>query len=269
MTTTFSFPRLIQLIRKHWVENSKLYFFSSIALLGLLALVFTFWIATSGKRYQEDTAYLMFIGGIYIAGAVFASMSFNVLGDKPKATYWLSFPASHLEKLITVVFYSTVVFTVIYCACFFVVKSAADLYIENMVQRFPSRYSYKQVDFGGGFGEMFRISMYGFFAVQAFYLLGSVYFSRYSFVITTIFGALIIFLFVYYLSQIIFDSFSDQYMWQGVRMIEIDEDNPLANSYKSYELSPAVRGLLGFAVKFIWVPVFWVVTWFRLKEKQV
>lgn len=269
MTTTFSFPRLLQLIRKHWVENSRLYFFSTLALLGLLGLVFTFWIATDGTHFSEDAAYIIFIVGIYIAGAVFASMSFNMLGDKPKATYWLSFPASHIEKLITVIFYSTVVFTVIYCACFFLVKTAADFYISDLVYRFPSKYTYKPVEFKGGFGEVFSISMYGFFAVQAFYLLGSVYFSRYSFVITTIVGALIIFLFVYYMSELFSHPFGSGYMWQGTSVVAMGDNNPMTTSFKSYELSPFVKGLLEFSVKYIWAPVFWVVAWFRLKEKQV
>lgn len=269
MTTTFSFPRLVQLIRKHWVENSRLYFFSTLALLGLLGLVFTFWSTTGGSHYREESAYMIFIGGIYIAGSVFASMSFNMLGDKPRATYWLSFPASHLEKLITVIFYSTIVFTLIFCACFFVVKTTADFYITDLVSRFPSAYSYKRVDFGGGFGDMFAISMYLFFAVQAFYLLGSVYFSRYSFVITTIIGAVLIFLFTYYISKLYPASFGNDYAWQGTRLIAHENNNPAVTSFKSYELPAVLNKMLEFAVKYIWVPVFWVVAWFRLKEKQV
>lgn len=268
MTTTFSFPRLLQLIRKQWFENARLYLFSSLALLGLLGVVFTFWITTSGTHFTEDTPYLIFIFGIFISGGVFASMAFNMLGEKPKATYWLSFPASHLEKLITVIFYSTIVFFLIFCACFFVVKSAADLYINNLVLSDPSRYSYKLIKFSGSFGEVFAGAMYGFFAVQAFYLMGSIYFPRYSFVITTFIGALIIFLFVYYISKLNWDG---NFMWEGTRvisMVPVNED-PLSITYRSYELSPFVSNVLKFSVKYIWAPVFWVVAWFRLKEKQV
>lgn len=270
MTTTFSFSRLIQLIRKHWFENSRLYFFSALALLGLMGLVFTFWVLTDGNNFHEDIAYLIFIGGIFITGAVFASMSFNMLGEKPKGTYWLSFPASHLEKLITVIFYTTIVFTLIYCACFFLVKTAADFYINDLVYRFPSKYTYRQSDFSGGFGELMFNTMCGFFAVQAFYIMGSVYFSKYSFVITTIIGALLIFLFVYYISELYSgNSFGSNLAWQGSRIVAIDTDNLMASTYKSYELSPFLKNLLEYSTRFIWAPVFWVVAWFRLKEKQI
>lgn len=270
MTTTFSFSRLIQLIRKHWFENSRLYFFSALALLGLMGVVFTLWVLMDGNTFDEDIAYMIFTGGIFITGAVFASMSFGMLGEKPKGTYWLSFPASHLEKLITVIFYTTIVFTLIYCTCFFLVKTAADFYINDLVYRHPSKYVYRQSDFSGGLGQLMFNIMCGFFAVQAFYIMGSVYFSRYSFVITTIIGALIVFFFVYYMSELFSGgAFGSNHIWQGLRVVVIDDDNPLAMTYKSYELSPFSKNMLEYATRFIWAPVFWVVAWFRLKEKQI
>ena len=96
MTTTFSFSRLLQLIRKQWIENSRLYLFSVLALLGMLGLIMLFWVIADGKQYSEDSLYIIFVFGLFVAGAVFASMSFSMLGNKEKGTYWLAFPASHL-----------------------------------------------------------------------------------------------------------------------------------------------------------------------------
>ena len=137
MTTTFSFSRLLQLIRKQWFENSRLYIFSILALLGILGLVMIFWVITDGPHYSEDSLYIIFLFGLFIAGSVFASMSFSMLGNKERGTYWLAFPASHLEKLICMIFYNVVVFTVVYCACFFLLKSMAVTYVNSFVAGNP------------------------------------------------------------------------------------------------------------------------------------
>ena len=137
MTTTFNFSRLLQLIRKQWIENSRLYLYSVLALLGMLGLIMIFWVITDGKNYSEDSLYIIFLFGLFIAGAVFASMSFSMLGNKEKGTYWLSFPASHLEKLLCMIFYNVIVFTVVYCVCFFLVKSVAVAYVNSLVAEIP------------------------------------------------------------------------------------------------------------------------------------
>ncbi|MGZ8557820.1 MAG: hypothetical protein ACXWWC_05790 [Chitinophagaceae bacterium] len=267
MTTTFSFSRLLQLIRKQWFENSRLYLFSTLALLGMLGLIIIFWTISDGTNYSEDSLYIIFLLGLFIAGAVFASMSFSMLGNKEKGTYWLAFPASHLEKLICMIFYNVVVFTVVYCACFFLVKSIAVTYINSLVAADPAAYSFRRSvwDSNRSFLGILPHFIYGFFAVQAFYLLGSVYFPRYSFVLTTMVGSALIFVFVYYsveLLQGVFHGFS----WNGDHLRKYEGD---FNTYQRYELSPVLTNLLSFGVKYILAPVFWVAAWFRLKEKQI
>jgi hypothetical protein len=109
MSSTFSISRLGKLIVKQLFENSRLYIFSVLALFGLLSLVFAFWISATGPHFYEVGAYIIFLFGLFITGSVFASMSFNMLGSKDKGIYWLGIPATHLEKLICTIFYSTIV----------------------------------------------------------------------------------------------------------------------------------------------------------------
>jgi hypothetical protein len=268
MITTFSFPRLLQLIRKQWFENSRLYLFSTLALLGMLGLGMFFWIIADGKSYSEDSLYVIFVFGLFIAGAVFASMAFSMLGNKEKGTYWLAFPASHLEKLICMIFYNVVVFTVVYCACFFFLKSMAVAYVNSLVAGDPQAYSFRRSvwDSNRSFLGILPYFIYCFFAVQAFYMLGSVYFPRFSFVITTIVGSALIFVFVYYSMELLKGSFNEGYSWNGDHLRKYEGD---FSTYQRYELSPVLTNLLSFGVKYIWAPVFWVVAWFRLKEKQI
>ena len=89
MTNNFSFRRLGLLIKKRATENFKLYILSATALLLLLSLVFIFQYYMSFPHYEEETNYAIFIFGLIIAGAVFASFSFQQLGTKETATYFL------------------------------------------------------------------------------------------------------------------------------------------------------------------------------------
>jgi hypothetical protein len=267
MTTTFSFPRLLQLIRKQWIENARLYLFSVLALLGLLGLIIIFWIISGGRNYNEDALYIIFVFGLFISGAVFASMSFSPLGNKEKGTYWLSFPASHLEKLVTMIFYNVIVFTAAYCLCFFLVKSLAVAYVNGLVAENPSTYSLRRSEWGSthSFLQVVPYFLYAFFAVQAFYLLGSAYFSRYSFVVTTIAGSVLIFLFFWYSAELI-QSGLHSYSFNGATVRKYTDDY---NAYHEYKLSSVITTSLEIFAKFIWAPVFWVVAWFRLKEKEI
>ncbi|MCH5600361.1 hypothetical protein [Niabella ginsengisoli] len=119
MTANFSFSRLGKLIVKQWVENRRLYLMSTLALLGLLGIVFLIWVATNGRRYDEDSLLITGMFGLFITGAVFASTTFSMLGSKDKGIYWISFPASHAEKLLANLFFNVIVFTLVYVCCFF------------------------------------------------------------------------------------------------------------------------------------------------------
>lgn len=266
MSRNLNFTRLIQLVKRQWQENSRLYMYSVLALVFMEALIFWLWIANGGPEYHGEVPYLIFIAGIYICGFIFASFSFNQLSDKTKATYWLSVPASHLEKLICVIFYSTIVFAIVFCTTFFLVQSVAVAYVKDMVAADPTIH-FTEVDLGkGGFGEVFWAFMYGFVAIQAFYLLGSVYFSRYAFILTTVVGAAIIIIFIYYTSKMMLAFFGDNYVFNLTSVKSFDTDD---HYYRSYELSNFGVTVLEIIFKYSWAPVFWVATWYRLKEKQV
>lgn len=270
MTATFSFSRLFKLIRKQWFENAHLYFISTLALLALLGLVFLFWIATSGSNYHEEGTYVIFIIGAYIAGAVFASLSFGMLGDKAKGSYWLGFPASHLEKLLSVIFYNVIFFTVVYCVCFFLIKSISMAYVHYVIAAKPAHFSFRPMNWNNGFGRDFAYFIYAFFALQSFYLLGSVYFSRYSFVITTVVGAAMVFAFALYMNYLDDTFLPDGYYFSGSDVVQyqyLHSNEP--SSYKRFGLSPFTKEILSFSVKFIWAPLFLLVAWFRLKEKEI
>lgn len=265
MSPTFSFSRLGKLIAKQFFENAKLYLFSFIALFAMLSLVFAFWALATFPRWHEQSTYVIFLFGIFISGTIFASMTFGMLGNKAKGIYWLSIPATHSEKLLCGIFYSLIFFIVAYCTCFLLVKTTAVAIIQQYVKSHP-KTTYTEMTESIFKSAAFKYFSYAFIAVQSLYVLGSVYFSRFSFILTTIVAAFFTFLFVYYfvsLSRSMFDSGA----WNLLTLRRFDDD--IKNGFYLYSLPPVLGNTLKYAVQFIWAPVFWVAAWFRLREKEI
>jgi len=266
MAASFSFSRLGKLLTKQLFENARLYTFSALALFGLLALVFAFLLAVGGPNYREEGMWLIFIFGLFISGSIFASMAFNMLDSKDKGVYWLSLPATHLEKLVCTIFFTTVLFTAVYCLCFFSIKSLSILFIEGMIKEKPYVSFTRLTDYEHGFGEVLPNFIYAYFAIQAFYLLGAVYFSRFTFVLTTVAGALVIFAFGYFITRIQ-NGMLEHNSWDFTALHQRRDD--VKDGYLLYSVSPTISNMLKYLVQFAWAPLFWVVAWFRLKEKEI
>ncbi len=266
MTSSFSFSRLGKLITKQFYENSRLYTFAVLAIVSLLGLIFAFWIVAQGPDYNEENTWFIFLIGLFITGSIFAGMSFNMLGSKDKGIYWLGVPATHLEKLVCTILFTTVLFTLVYCLCFFAVKSISIVFLQEYIKKYPGSYYTEMQDYTKGFGAVIKYFIYGYFAIQALYLLGSVYFTRYSFILTTVATALLIFGFVYYITRIQ-HSMLGSASWNFVSARV--KDPGIKEGYLLYSVSPAVTNFIKYAIQFIWAPLFWVVAWFRLKEKEI
>jgi hypothetical protein len=218
--------------------------------------------------------YVILLFGLFITGSIFASTTFSMLGNKDQGVYWLGFPASHLEKLVCSIFYTTIVFSVVYATSFFLVKTAAVAVIKAVVAAHPG-YQWEPLDWNhpNKFFQQFPYFIYAFFAVQALYLLGSVYFSRFSFIITTIIGAVLIFGFVLLLVRIsiTFELEHERYIWKffSASAYNIRPDGSYFDMGREYSISHLAEQILLFFIKFAWAPVFWVITWYRLKEKEI
>ena len=264
MSDIFNLSRFGKLVQKQLFENSRLYMFSILALLGLMSIIFGFWLWVGGTSYSEESTYVIMFVGLFISGGIFASMSFNMIGAKDKGIYWLSVPATHFEKLLCTILFHTVFFTIVYLLCFFLVKGIAVSLLQQYISSHPNLVYRKIPASNGDFFEIMRYVAYTFLAVQALYLLGSIYFPKYSFIITTVIGCLCIFGFVFYVVQMQKAMGGN---WE-ITSLKINE-GPGTNTYKEYTLSETTQLILKRVVQFIWVPVFWTAAWFRLREKQI
>ncbi len=268
MTANFSFKRTLQLVSKQWIENRRMYLMSVLALLGLLGIVFVFWASAGGSRYNEESLYIAGLFGLFITGSIFASTAFNMLSSKDKGIYWISFPASHLEKFLATWFFNFIVFFLVYAVCFYFFKTLAETYVQMLIEKDPSRFSYKKIEWSrpGSLGAVLPYFVSAFFAVQATFLLGSVAFKRFAFIITIVLVAALLFLFIFYLSKIDDYAFPD-HNWNLFSLR--DKYVPGNDTYKEYINASVIEKGITFFLKFLMAPVLWFITWIKLKEKQI
>ncbi len=199
-------------------------------------------------------------------GAIFASTTFAMLGRKDKGIYWISFPASHLEKLLAVLFFNVIAFTLAYTLCFFLLKTITQFFIQIRIDNEPLKYRYNRMSWSNenGLGAAVPYFLMGFFVVQAAYILGSASFKKFSFIITTIITAALVFLFILYVAKLGKGSFNG-YSFNLFDLKEYKE----SGVYKEYIISPLLKEPILFFLKFLTAPFLWLTTWFKLKEKQI
>jgi hypothetical protein len=275
MNKTFSFQRFILLLGKHWSENKKRYGLSVLAYMGMLFMWFGFIILTDEKDpMAEGLQQVSYLFPLLVAGAVYASQFYSALASGPKAIAYLMVPASSFEKLLCGILYSIVAFFIVYTLAFYLV----DAIVIALVNTAHPSYT---VAGNGAMPQSARVAhlfvskdtpgphmnlhfFFLFVLVQATYLLGSVYFARYSLIKTAIssFVILMLFFLVIYLFT---SSVLPHGGYYDLTSFRIFEGGRTVLVQTPEWLGTLVRCMLTYGL-----PSFlWAVTYFRLKEKQV
>jgi len=268
MNRVFSFNRWLLLVKQHWAENRKRYILSTLAFAGLLIMWFFFVFvvdknAPASRQMQKITYFILLIAG----GCFYASQFFKDLGSKSKAINYFLLPASILEKFLCSLLYTVVIFFIVYTAVFYVV----DILMVNAANAFHPAYQntskavvqnvFSNANPIGGSAYLFAL----FFALQAAYLLGSVFFERYSFVKTLI-SLFVFFLLIFLLETFLTRSlFPDGVFHRGITSYRV------SNEEQEYlvELPLSIHQILTWLMLVGFPPFFWIVTYFRMKEKEV
>jgi hypothetical protein len=269
MQATFSFYRLGLLIRKQWADRGRLYLLIMGAITGLLALSFFLWGVNSGKTLYIEPLYIVLFVGLFLGGFIVAGMAFSDLSQRTTGIYYLGVPATHLEKLVCSILYAQVFFAGVYLCVFFLLKAIT----YGIVAMHPQYEIRHVVDDNGGLenfqrGYYFAIRIFA--AVQTFYLLGSVYFERFAFVKTTVAGVLTIVAFVLFVQYVIIPISPDNVSYRAHEGIlgAFEMQGAHGETYV-YTFPSGVSNFFWWMVQYMWMPLFWIVTYFRLKEKEI
>jgi hypothetical protein len=272
MNQFFSFNRFSLLVSKHWADNKKRYLLSVIAFIGLLLAWFVFTLLVdSGAPMGKGLQMVTFFFSLFAVGSFYASQYFRDLGSRARGINFLLVPASAFEKILCALLYTVVLFFIVFTSVFYLVDvlmvSAANSFLASDIP-----------DHEKGLVNVFEAAsipfdqkstlnaLLIFFAIQAAFLLGSVYFAKYSF-IKTIISGFVVFFIVFCFVFFVYDMMPDGSYTNGFLTSYIIK----SNGKNDYLVSvPRWLGqLLHYLLVYGITPFLWIVTYFRLKEKQV
>jgi len=276
MNAVFDFNRWLLYIGKHWNENKKKYLLSLGAIAGLLVLWYSFTMLVNlNGAFRRDNQAIAYYVGLVLTGCLFASLMFSDLNEGATAIHFLLVPVSALEKLLCAFLFSAVLFFISYTLIFYVVDFSMVSISNNLIETAAKRDHViaNTQDVINVFqappeqGDNFYIYLLTLFVgVQSAFLLGSVYFVKFNFIKTTVsvFIIFVAFMLVVHKLMHLFmphgdfaDPFTIYRVWQP------------DNTQVAILLPVWLSNILLFLFKYTLAPVFWVATYFRLKEKEV
>ncbi len=273
-----SFKRLLLLFKKQWVDNQKLYLFGMFAMAGIMAfaILYTGTTGPYGITYGSQEA--IFTMGLLGIGVVFSSTLFKSYEEKSKCIQNIMLPASVLEKLLVALFYALILFPIIYTLTTYPLLVIGN-YIDNEITgNFNRLWDFK---------DSYVINLaYFFILIQSFFLLFSIVFKKYALLKSLSLAIILIFLAsfsAHQMSQRTFKNIIPEKL--PAQVMELLKNRPEHFTLEStwpyqpvrfslYEKSLQLRfsGALSiiFNILFILVfPFLWLITWFRLREKQL
>jgi hypothetical protein len=260
MNQFFAQKRFSLLVLKHWADNKKRYTLSLLAYMGLLITWFTFGLIIEGipegTGLPEEVQLTTFFLSLFAVGTFYASQYFSDLGSRDKGSHFLLVPASSFEKLLCSLFFTVILFPLLFIACFYLV----DVIMVALANSFSGNTT------NGGkstVANIFEVEVIRFnpaqaiylllffFSIASLFLLGSVYFKKYNFIKTIITGFVVIMLFfllVYVITQHVLPEKADDYYFSKIE-----------------KWFPTFLQVLAYSI----APLAWVATYSVLKAKQV
>src|SRR3546814_799033 len=250
------------------MENVRFYLLYTAASRGITGLLIGFWLTIKSRNdYYEEHFYSYALLALFLCGTLFANLQFEPLSGKARGIAWLSFPASHLEKFLCALFYTVIVLNGLFLIGATVIKW---LLVFCITHGIPEGGRWLPMPPFMESEEFYFI--YLFIAVQAFYLLGSVWFARFSFVKTTVLLVVLVVLgvyYIYYINERVFGFGS--YHWSINDDIIVLKSTRIGEIMfeKAYKPAPWLTETVFWLMQYGWAPVFWIITWKRLAEKEI
>jgi hypothetical protein len=255
-------------MRKHLQDNFRMYGMSLIV-LAVLSLIMLLISSTDNFSMTASGLVPLFFVGMFITGLIFTSLSFSELGNKPHGIDYLLFPASQLEKFASTLLVTTIGFLLIYHFAFYlaylvmdvIVSTKSHVHIVNDLKEYsrdtPWYYAY-----------------YVWFVLQAFMLMGAVYFQKYSF-IKTIF-LLPFFVFALYLVNTVFaaaffggkmEGWYAHFPFIGIQILPPVDGNRY--NHDLLIIPETMQKIYLFLAKYLLPPVLWALAYARLRDKEI
>jgi hypothetical protein len=273
MNQFFSFRRFSLLVSKHWADNKKRYLLSVTGFVLLLIVWFIFTILVDQhKPMGQEIQIITFFFSLFGAGTFYASQYFRDLGSRAKGINFLLVPASAFEKILCSILFTVVIFFSVFTAAFYMVD-ALMVMISNQLLTAHDPIRHEGVinvvraailPFDG----MSTLNMLLIFlAIQSIFLLGSVYFAKYSFIKTVISGFVVFFVF-FCLVYLLYERLMPRGGYVG-GLLTSYRVTVNGNDDHLVKIPDWIDRVIYFILMYAITPFLWVVSYYRLKEKQV
>ncbi|MBS9779503.1 MAG: hypothetical protein KGV51_02645 [Moraxellaceae bacterium] len=211
----FDWQRFVIYTKAHWQENKRSYFwfFAVISMIYFLILL----LILTEPRYQTDIQLLVYYGGLFITGTVFALRYFSALARTGSALVTLMQPVAVLEKWLLAMLTIVIAYPLVYTLIFEIMtypmveisrKYILSLYAESDLSRYQLFIPVSPL-------EDTRISILGqipawciYWSLTSFALTGSIFFKRLPIIKTVALGFMIFLLFLFIAFVINMERFS-------------------------------------------------------------
>ncbi|HEY1167227.1 MAG TPA: hypothetical protein VGE90_18765 [Chitinophaga sp.] len=268
------------LLGRHWAENGKRYILFVLALAGLLVTWYSFLLMMdSWSLIDISTQFTTYFFGLYVTGCLYAGSLFSDLCLKREGISFLALPASQLEKLLCVLFYGVLVFFVTYTVVFYLIDIPMVQLGNRILEQHPRNMPGSVVEvaptfvynvFSGEPGPFFERSnhlfLLGFFSVQAVFILGPLYFSRFVLI-----KSILLVLFCMLVIVVVHERIVNLFLPHDWRLRHLswvlydDAGHPARFVYLSRWLTNTLAALVQYGI-----PVLaWTIAYYRLTEKEI
>ena len=259
----------------YFTENRRRFGLALVAVGGLLLVWFSFILVMDAYSPMnigyQISAYFV---GLFFVGCLYGSQIFSALNRKREAIQYLMIPASNLEKLLSGLLFGVVLFFIVYTVLFYLV----DIPMVHLAQqvtrkpRIPGAIPESPIRVFNLFDDsqapdavgIFILKIY--FSVQAAFILGSIYFTRYAVLKTIIASLAVCLLATLFLTKGISHNLPDGWkMGDLFEWFRFDKDNQQQWVRLPFSVQEVLYALISYALPII----FWFITYFRLREKEV
>ncbi|HWV64984.1 hypothetical protein [Chitinophaga sp.] len=265
----FNAHRMQLYLQKHFTDHYRFYGMGMLTIFGLMTGIGVLMVTVGRDPFHELSNMVPFYYiGLFFGGTLFTSRAFNELGSKEKGVDFLMLPASQFEKFITLFLISSLGFFIAYhisCYLSFMIVEK----VQKAATGLPIAKDYLFLDHPK---EKVYI-YYGYFILQAAFLLGATYFHKYSFIKTVL--SIFVFAFALWLINCVIVTlifgFGNEFWKRSVPFLLVSklEGGPVAWHTTLYLIPKWLQDTYLFTIKFVIAPVLWTIAYFRLKDQEI
>ena len=251
----FTLPRFFNLFRAESLSGYKMTIIISSVVFAFLLLIATILASDhDSKDFHQIWFSIVLLGG----GFYFTSTSFQELNRKEQRMSYLLTPASIFEKFSKKLLITTVGYVVGVTFLYWIFSGVTEAISERY-------FNYSFTAFNP-FDDFFAFIIKLYLVIQSVFLLGAVTFNRFSF-FKTLFSLVLLeiglSLMAWLMIRIVFAEYFESFF------VPIDNMSAMPSytflNFIEFTVWPLIQNIFWFLL----APVLWVVTYFKLKEREV